>query len=132
MKGGRLPLARPKRMQPNLFASAFLCWWASLNAPAETSSSTGRLIPGAHGDAIQIEALHVPGKNGWLVILYALLVWREWIGHGKVDDWNAAVADVQWVMIQLCDSLYYNSSAKVPSGFKRYASFILSIGLADT
>ena len=85
----------------------------------------GHLIPGAHGDAIQIEALRVPGKNSWLVILYALLVWREWIGHGKVDDWNAAVADVKWVMIQLCDSIYYDPSAKVPSGFKRYASFHL-------
>jgi len=66
MKGGRLPLARPKRMQPNLFASAFWRWWASLNAPAQTSSSTGRLIPGAHGDAIQIEAYAFLGRTvGW-------------------------------------------------------------------
>jgi len=92
----------------------------------------GHLIPGAHGNAIQIEALRVPGKNSWLVILYALLVWREWIGHGKVDDWNAAVADVRWVMIQLCDSLYYNTSAKVPSSSRGMHLFILSIGLADT
>jgi hypothetical protein len=123
VKGGRLPLDRPKRMRPELFASAFWHWWMSLNAPARTSSSMGRLLPGAHGDTIQIGALRAPGKNGWLVILYALLVWREWIGDGKMDDWNAAVADVRWVTIQLCDSLYYNASAKVPSAAKRYTFF---------
>jgi len=89
MKGGRLPLARPKHMQPNLFASAFWHWWASLNAPARTSFIHGSSYPWSSWRCYSNWGLCVPGKNGWLVILYALLVWREWIGHGKVDDWNA-------------------------------------------
>lgn len=48
-----------------------------------------------------------------------MLVWREWIGDGNVDNWNVAVADVHWVTIQLCDAIYYNPRAAASTGTKR-------------
>jgi hypothetical protein len=106
-------------MQSDLFADQFWKWWISLNEPARTRLSTGRLLPGAQGESIQMDHLRVPGKNGWLTILFSLLVWKEWLGNGNTNDWDAAVADVRWVTIQLCDSIYYDPRAKVPIGTKR-------------
>lgn len=106
-------------MKPDAFAKIFWDWWTYLNAPARTCSSDGCLLPGAHGDSIQTDNLRAPGKNGWLMILYSLLVWREWIGGGKMEDWNAAIADVRWVTARLCDTIYYDPRAAVSIGTKR-------------
>jgi hypothetical protein len=54
-----------------------------------------------------------------LSVLFSLLIWREWLGNGNTGDWDAAVADVRSVTIQLCDSIYYDPRAKVPVGAKR-------------
>lgn len=75
--------------------------------------------------AVQIDSLRAPGKNRWLTVLYLLMVWREWIGGGNTEYWDAAVADVRWVTIQLCDAIYYNPRA-VLTGTKRYVTVICS------
>lgn len=106
-------------MRPDLFADEFWQWWISLNEPARTRSPTGRLHPIAQGESIQMDHLRAPGKNGWLSVLFSLLIWREWLGNGNTGDWDAAVADVRWVTIQLCDSIYYDPRAKAPVGAKR-------------
>jgi hypothetical protein len=67
-----------------------------------------------------METLRVPGKNGWLGLLYALMVWREWVGDGDTTDWEAAVMDVGWVTRRLCESTYYNATAEVIPTLKRY------------
>jgi hypothetical protein len=118
IKHGRL-LERPERMRPDLFADEFWRWWISLNEPARTRSPTGRLPPIAQGESIQTDHLRAPGKNGWLSVLFSLLIWREWLGNGNTGDWDAAVADVRSVTIQLCNSIYYDPRARVPVGAKR-------------
>jgi hypothetical protein len=61
----------------------------------------------------------MPGKNGWLGLLYALMVWRKWIDEGDITDWEAAVVDVLWVTHRLCESTYYNASTTIIPTLKR-------------
>jgi hypothetical protein len=93
-------------MRPNLFADEFWQWWISLNEPTRTHLSTGRLLPIAQDESIQMDHLHAPGKNGWLSVIFSLLIWREWLGNGNMGDCDTAVADVHWVTIWLCDLIY--------------------------
>ena len=116
-------------MRPDLCADAFWQWWTSLNEPARTRSSTGRLFPGAQGDIIQMDRLHAPGKNGWLSILFSLFVWREWLGDENMDDWDTAVADVRWVTIQLCKLIYYDPRVNLLISTKRYVLLLLYLFL---
>jgi hypothetical protein len=64
---------------------------------------------------ITIKTLHVAGKNGWLSLLYVLMVWSKWIGERDVTDWEITVVDMEWVTCQLCKSTYYNVMAEVIS-----------------
>jgi hypothetical protein len=123
-KCGCLPMERPKCMKHDMFTKIFWHWWTQLNALARNSSPDGCLLPGTQGDNIQTDSLRAPSKNGWLMVLYSLLVWREWIGDGNVDNWNMAVADVHWVTIQLCNTIYYNPQATASTGTKRYVIII--------
>jgi len=88
-----LPLAGLNTCNPNLFASALALGGIS-QCTCTTSSSMGHLIPELWR-CYQIEALCVPGKNGcWSSLCFIGLEGVD--RHGKVDDWNAAVADVWW------------------------------------
>jgi hypothetical protein len=79
-------------------ARQFWSWWAHLNAPARSSTTPdGRFAPGVNGDKIAIETLRIPGKNGWLGLLYLLMVWRKTIADGDATDWEMVVADMAWV-----------------------------------
>jgi hypothetical protein len=107
-------------MPVHQIAEKFWSWWAHLNAPIRLcSTGDGRFVPGPDGGNIAIETLRVPGKNGWLGLLYALMVWRKWIDEGDIADWEAAVVDVLWVTRRLCESTYYNASTTIIPTFKR-------------
>lgn len=86
-------------------ADIFWQWWVTLNAPARALTNS-RLTPGAEGADIAIETLRVPGKQGWLTVLYALSVWRTIIGDGDAEDWKKAVVDVEWVTRRLSELAY--------------------------
>jgi hypothetical protein len=108
-------------MPAHEISGKFWSWWTHLNAPIRSSTTNdGRLVPGPDGGEIAMETLRVPGKNGWLGLLYALMVWREWVGDGDTTDWEAAVMDVGWVTRRLCESTYYNATAEVIPTLKRY------------
>jgi hypothetical protein len=101
-------------------AEKFWPWWAHLNAPVRLcSTSDGQFAPGPDGGNIAFETLHVPGKNGWLGLLYVLMVWRNWIGEGDIADWETTVVDVLWVTCRLCESIYYNASTTIIPTLKR-------------
>jgi hypothetical protein len=99
----------------------FWSWWAHLNAPIRLcTTNDGRFVPGLDGGKIAMETLRMPGKNGWLGLLYMLMFWRKWVGEGDTTDWEMAVVDVEWVTRRLCESTYYNATAEVIPTLKRY------------
>ena len=48
------------------------------------------------------------------------MVWREWVGDGDMNAWNAAVLDVCWVTRRLCEMMYYSPTVKIIPTLKRY------------
>ena len=98
----------------------FWTWWAHLNAPVRVpAADSHRLAPCSYGQNIAIDRLRVPGKNGWLCILYVLMIWREAIGEGDIDDWEMAVMDVGWVTGRLCEATFYNAATEDVTQLKR-------------
>lgn len=111
---------KPTPMPAPQLAKLFWGWWSGLNAPARFCTTLdGRFTPGAEGAKIAIENLRMPGKHGWLGILYFLSVWRESIGSGDMQDWSSAVADVDWVTRRLIEESYYNATKDVIPTLKR-------------
>ncbi|KIM71065.1 hypothetical protein PILCRDRAFT_17418 [Piloderma croceum F 1598] len=110
---------RPSTVSPSKIAELWWSWWSLLNAPTRIASANGRLIPGADKGSIEISQLRAPGKNGWLGLLYLLMIWRESAGDGEIKDWEAAVSDVYWVTRRLCESSYYCPTAEVIPTLKR-------------
>lgn len=108
-------------------AKTFWIWWSSLNSPTRQSSPDNRLAPGADGEAIEEDKLRVPGKQGWLGLLYLLMIWRKRVGNGSTTDWDAAVADVYWVTRRLVDNQYFSDDAS--STLKRCVSLIVALRL---
>ncbi|KAI9061403.1 hypothetical protein FKP32DRAFT_1576114 [Trametes sanguinea] len=60
-----------------------------------TRGDGDRLVIGGQGSW---EDLTQPGKNGMLIILLSLSWWRGSATAATLDDWNAAVEDVSWVI----------------------------------
>ena len=83
------------------------------------AANSHRLAPCSYGQNIAIDRLRVPGKNGWLCILYVLMIWREAIGEGDIDDWEMAVMDVGWVTGRLCEATFYNAATEDVTRLKR-------------
>ncbi|KIM81665.1 hypothetical protein PILCRDRAFT_8691 [Piloderma croceum F 1598] len=110
---------RPSTVSPSRIAELWWSWWLLLNAPTRIASANGRLIPGADKGSIEISQLRAPGKNGWLGLLYSLMIWRESAGDGEIKDWEVAVSDVYWVTRRLCESSYYCPTAEVIPTLKR-------------
>lgn len=112
-----------KTTPPHDLAGAFWTWWSYLNAP-ERLPSTGshHLVPGSPGQHVSINRLRVPGKNGWLCIIFMLMLWRETIGKGETDEWERAVVDVEWVTGRLCEETFYNAATEDITQLKRYES----------
>lgn len=104
---------------PSNIASDFRSWWVTLNSPTRTCPDAGWLVPGAENDAIEITKLRVPGKNGWLSLLFALMVWRISIADGDTTEWEMAVVDVNWVTVRLIKSIWYTPSIEVIPTLKR-------------
>ena len=90
---------------PSSIASNFQSWWVSLNLPACTCANNGWLVPGTGNDAIEINKLQVPGKNGWLSLLFILMIWGCSISTGDTTEWDLAVIDVNWVTYWLIGTI---------------------------
>lgn len=91
----------------------------SLNSPTRTCADNGWPIPGTGDGAIEIDNLRVPGKNGWLSVLFALMIWRNKIGDGDTTEWNLAVADVSWVTLRLIAAIWYTPALEDIPTLKR-------------
>lgn len=97
----------PQPLLPAVAAKCFWDWWSHLNAPTRISATNdNHLIPGPPDGPINEETLRAPGKNGFLSVLYLMMLWREWIGKGDITDWEMALADVGWVTRRLIDCVY--------------------------
>ena len=104
---------------PSSIASNFQSWWVSLNLPTSTCANNGWLFPGAGNDAIEISKLQVPGKNGWLSLLFILMIWRHSISTGDTTEWDLAIININWVTCWLIDSIWYRPSVEDISTLKR-------------
>lgn len=77
-----------------LFAEQWGDWWAGLQPDWRVKDQNGRLSRSGTGDW---EALHKPGKGGFLLVLLCLMWWRE-AQDSPEAAWDAAVEDVAWVL----------------------------------
>lgn len=115
------PTHKPDIIPINEVVKQFWQWWSILNAPVRISNrEDGRLTPGEDGGDIAIDNLRVPGKNGFIGIMYTLRVWRGWIGDGDTGEWDAALQDVHWVARRLCEMTYYTPALEDIPTLKRY------------
>ena len=105
---------------PSSIASDFWSWWVSRNLPARTRADNGWLVPGSGNDPVEISKLQVPGKNGWLSLLFILMIWRHSISTGDTTKWDLAVIDINWVTHRLIDSIWYRPSIEDIPTLKRW------------
>ena len=105
---------------PVSIASDFRSWWVNLNSPTCSILDNGWISLGAEDGAIEVNKLHVSGKNGWLSLLFALMVWRKFVGDGDTAEWDETVFDINWVTLRLIKSIWYTPSIEVIPTLKRY------------
>lgn len=92
------PERYPSITSVSAFASQWWDWWLELNPDRRDRVVTGRLTPGGR---ISVESVKKPGKNGLLSLLACLMWWRDAIGTDDTTDWESAVRDVYWVILEL-------------------------------
>lgn len=102
----------PRQCHPlNQFIDDFWLWWVHINPRWRVVDSRGRLVPGypnrdiSNGrDGDPWERLKVKGINGMLNVIACLWWWWELLQSGSPDmsDWEYAVRDVYWALLQLC------------------------------
>lgn len=80
------------------FATQWWAWWVELNPDRRDMVVGGRLTPGGR---VSFDSVKKPGKNGLLSVLACLMWWRDTVGSGDVMDWENAVRDVYWVMLEI-------------------------------
>ncbi|EIW56589.1 uncharacterized protein TRAVEDRAFT_81082, partial [Trametes versicolor FP-101664 SS1] len=73
-------------------------WWSGIQPEWRRQAGQGRPAIGGDGDW---ECLTNPGKNGMFIVLISLVWWREQATAQTLDDWAAAVADVEWVIASM-------------------------------
>jgi hypothetical protein len=73
-------------------------WWGFLAPAWRAKDEEGRPVIRNEGDW---GALIHPGGNGILVVILALLWWREAENGHVSDSWHKAVVDVEWVLAGL-------------------------------
>ena len=100
--------------------SDFCSWWVNLNSPTCSILNNGWPSPGTEDGGIEINKLHVPGKNGCLSLLFVLMVWRKLVGDGNTAEWDDAILDVNWVTLCLIKLIWYTPSIEVIPTLKRY------------
>ena len=59
------------------------------------------------------------GKNGWLSLLFILMIWRRSISTGDTTEWDLAIININWVTYWLIDSIWYRPSVEDISTLKR-------------
>ncbi|KAI0705720.1 hypothetical protein C8Q76DRAFT_630374, partial [Earliella scabrosa] len=86
----------PKILDEQQYADRWWGWWSSLQPTWRERGSDGRpLIGDSPG---HWESLQKPGKNGFLLVLLSLVWWKECATARTESSWQAAVADVAWVL----------------------------------
>ena len=91
---------------PVSIVSNFCSWWVNLNSPTHSILDNGSLSQGAEDGAIKVNKLHVLGKNGWLSMLFALMVWRKFVGNGDTAEWDETIFDINRVTLHLINLVH--------------------------
>ena len=111
----RRDLAKSPSIQDEVgYAKQWWTWWSGLQPEWRGRDNHGR--PMMSGDGAW-DCLNKPGVNGMLIVLLSLSWWREIATTLTLDSWNAAAADVAWVIDKLC-----TSSDPSPEATSRYVS----------
>lgn len=85
------------------FAEIWWEWWRSIQPTGRTTSKSASLNK---ADGLDWKRLRKPGPNGLLVVLVALVWWRNMEQSEVVAQrWRKAVEDVTWAMVQMKGSL---------------------------
>lgn len=90
------------------FVEAFWAWWSAINPIWRKSDSRGRLELGHISRWVPRDkkarwgCLFRAGVNSMLSVVMALCWWSELLDpEDDIDDWQYAVRDVLWVLLQL-------------------------------
>ncbi|PPQ77783.1 hypothetical protein CVT26_005395 [Gymnopilus dilepis] len=101
IKRARAPKYHPE-IDVREFGQQFWAWWASLQPDWRKISphTSERDISGSW------DALDISGANGWPSVIASLVFWGNELGSDRrhMLTFNNAVADVCWVLEQLCSS----------------------------
>ncbi|KAJ6453228.1 hypothetical protein C8R47DRAFT_997832, partial [Mycena vitilis] len=76
------------------FAASWWKWWVAINPPWRQLEGGNRLKKEGDGDW---SSLAQTGPNGMLNVLICLCWWRD-ILRSDFEDWEEALADVNWVL----------------------------------
>ncbi len=89
------------------YARAWWAWWSQLQPEWRVRGADGRPVPGGSVVDDWGKSLCRPGKNGVLMVLLALVWWKEITTAATTVDWDVAVQDVAWVLSQMARSSRY-------------------------
>lgn len=100
MKWGRKLNKPPAITDISQFSQSWWGWWQGLQPAWRLRDSSNRpLISSMVGD--HWGGLVRPGKNGLLLVLLTLAWWKNVCTELTLFEWEAAVADVSWVVSQM-------------------------------
>ncbi|KAK7050381.1 hypothetical protein R3P38DRAFT_3173727 [Favolaschia claudopus] len=116
--GGWIQRARngnPAIEDVDAFGKQIRLWWHEMNPEfRKTPGSLQMKRTSGLWKSQDGKSLDIPGLNGYLSVLIALLWWRKALKE-ESQEWRDTVDDVKWALEQLSEPTASNSSSAAPS-----------------